>query len=124
MALRWKRPVTSAAASPTCSCSNIWRYFRKSSILIVTQEDLFNRRQDTLRDVFRFLGVDDTFVSTEFAGLVHESGARNGEEPVRDGPGKGPERGILRRLPLAVRPPAEKLVGAIVTSNVNVERPR
>ena len=91
--------------------------------MILTQEDLFNRRQDTLRDVFRFLGVDDTFVSTEFAGLVHESGAKTGEDPIRAGLARGPERGILRRLPPAVRRPAERIVGAIVTSDVKVERP-
>ena len=98
-------------------------YFPKASILIITQEDLFKRRQDTLRDVFRFLGVDDTFVSTEFAGLVHESGAKKVKTRFGLALARGPERGILRRLPPAVRRPAERIVGAIVTSNVKVERP-
>jgi hypothetical protein len=98
-------------------------YFPKSSILIITQEDLFNRRQDTLRGVFRFLGVDDTFVSREFDGLVHESGAKQVKTRFGLVLARGPERGILRRLPPVVRGPAERIVGAIVTSNVKIERP-
>jgi hypothetical protein len=97
------------------------KYFPKSSILILTQKDLFDRRQDTLRDVFRFLGVDDTFVSTEFAGLVFESSTKKAKNRLGLALARTRERGILRRLPPALRRPAERIVRSIVTSNV--ERP-
>jgi hypothetical protein len=43
------------------------RYFPPSRILVVAQEDLHRDRSGTLREVFRFLGVDDSFSANGFA---------------------------------------------------------
>jgi hypothetical protein len=41
--------------------------FDPSQLLVLTQEALSHERLDTLRTVFRFLGVDESFVSPRFA---------------------------------------------------------
>lgn len=50
------------------------RHFSESSILIVDSGDLRNARNETLRRVFRFLGVDDTFRSSVHDSVYHVSG--------------------------------------------------
>jgi hypothetical protein len=42
------------------------RYFDRSQLLVIDQHDLKTNRRRTLSDVFRFLGVDDTFRSPLF----------------------------------------------------------
>lgn len=93
-------------------------YFPKSNILIVTQEDLLERRQETLQDVFRFLGVDETIHSEEFSDLIHESSVKKSKNRIGSALAKGRERGMLRRLPPLVRGPAERIVRSIVTSRI------
>jgi hypothetical protein len=41
-------------------------HFRKEQIIVVDQADLHTKRQATLREIFAFLSVDDTFVSPRF----------------------------------------------------------
>jgi sulfotransferase family protein len=94
------------------------KYFPKSNILIVAQEDLYERRRSTLQEVFRFLGVDETFVSPGFADLVHETSDKKAKNRLGLVLARGPERGILRRLPPPLRRPAEALARTIVTSKV------
>ncbi len=48
-------------------------FFRKSNILIITLEDLYNQRIQTLRRVFRFLEVDEDFYCPRFQILKHDS---------------------------------------------------
>jgi len=48
-------------------------YFPKSHILIVTQEDLFHRRRQTLQEIFGFLNVDETFYSRKFFNVKHKT---------------------------------------------------
>jgi hypothetical protein len=43
------------------------RLFDRSQILVIDQQDLKARRPETLRETFRFLGVDESFESPEFA---------------------------------------------------------
>jgi len=47
--------------------------FPRSNILIVTSGNLRNHRQQTLQRIFRFLDVDDTFCSQDFAQVLHRS---------------------------------------------------
>lgn len=68
-------------------------YFDRSRILIVSSEDLETRRVDTLREVFRFLGVDDTFSSPSFSDRLNEAG----EHRLRTATGLRLEQ--LNRLP-------------------------
>lgn len=93
-------------------------YFPRANILVVTQEDLFDRRQQTLQAVFGFLGVDETFYTPRFCDLVHESTAKKAKNRLGLALAKGPERGVLRRLPAAVRRPAEQIIRTIVTSRL------
>ncbi len=51
--------------------SRYLRYYPLSRILVINQEDLLNRRRETLHRVFRFLGVDDTFISRRFQHSWH-----------------------------------------------------
>ena len=48
-------------------------YYSPRSILIITQENLLRRRGETLREVFRFLEVDDSFQSPRFAVTRHKT---------------------------------------------------
>lgn len=43
------------------------RYFDHDNILVIDQADLLNDRQSTLREIFSFLSVDVSFVSTGFS---------------------------------------------------------
>ena len=42
------------------------KVFDRSQLLVVDQHDLKTRRHETLREVFRFIGVDDSFESPSF----------------------------------------------------------
>lgn len=48
-------------------------YYQESHILLLTAERLRSHRQETLRQVFRFLGVDDGFQCDEYSRLLHSS---------------------------------------------------
>jgi hypothetical protein len=96
-------------------------YYAKENVLVLTQEDLFQRRKDTLQKIFRFLGVDDSFESEKFSELVHESSAKDAKNRLGLALAKGRERGIIRKLPAAIRRPAVKLVQSVTRSRI--ERP-
>lgn len=51
-------------------------YYPKSSILILDMMELQNNRQGTLKQVFQFLGVDDSFYCDEYSKVFHESSKR------------------------------------------------
>lgn len=48
-------------------------FYPRSSLLVLEQDDLLNRRAETLGEVFRFLGVDDSFWSQGYERLRHET---------------------------------------------------
>ena len=50
--------------------------FPHERILILGQDRLREERRETLREVFRFLGVDDAYWSPSFERLVHQTGRR------------------------------------------------
>jgi Sulfotransferase domain len=49
------------------------RLYPSSSLMIVDQVDLLERRHETLSEVFRFLGVDDSFWTPRYGRLRHET---------------------------------------------------
>lgn len=53
--------------------SQFLKYFPSSHILVLTQENLMLRRRETLREVFRFLDVNESFESPGFSRTLHES---------------------------------------------------
>jgi hypothetical protein len=97
-------------------------WFPASSILIVTHEDLLQRRRDTLRGVFRFLGVSETYESEDFSRLIHESSAKKTKNRLGLALTRTPPRGILRNLPPLVRAPAERLLRAVLITR-KIEKP-
>lgn len=48
-------------------------YYPLSRILIITTEDLYRHRRETLKHIFQFLGVDDTFYSNKFLEVKHQT---------------------------------------------------
>jgi hypothetical protein len=52
------------------------QHFRQEQIMVVDQADLLANRQTTLRDVFAFLSVDDSFVSPKFDEKINTSEER------------------------------------------------
>ena len=48
-------------------------YFPESNILITTLEDLHQQRLPTLKRIFRFLALDDSFHSPDFYRIKHQS---------------------------------------------------
>ncbi len=55
-------------------------HYRRDRILVVRHRDLLERRRETVRSVFAFLGVDDGFWSSEMDDLLHT--ARRDRPPV------------------------------------------
>jgi hypothetical protein len=49
------------------------RYFPPSNIFVITQEELYHRRFETLQMIFRYLGVDDSFFSPRFNLIIHKT---------------------------------------------------
>jgi hypothetical protein len=85
-------------------------YFPKSNILIIKAEDLYHYRIHTLKKVFRFLNVDDSFESYRFFFVWYKSkyrrrkgqfGLRLESSPLFKG---------IKRLPFEFIGPVEKLL--------------
>jgi hypothetical protein len=95
------RPLDVALAEPDSAYANRSHYWKQlerylecfdsSRILVVAREDLLRERAGTMREVFRFLGVDESFDSPQFS------------REWETGTGKG--RGRFRVLDRAVRIP-------------------
>jgi hypothetical protein len=51
-------------------------FYPMERILIITQEELLAKRIGTLKRVFRFLEIDESFKSKEFTKLFHRSGGK------------------------------------------------
>ena len=58
------------------------QFFPASNILIITQENLYRNRLQTLKEVFKFLNVDDSFYSPRFFKLKHRSSDRRRKNRV------------------------------------------
>lgn len=62
------------------------RYYPNPSILIITQEELYSNRGNALQEIFRFLGVDDTFSSSEFYEILNSSNEKRRQNKMIDRP--------------------------------------
>jgi hypothetical protein len=51
-------------------------YYSRESILIITAEELRNQRRQSLKTLFSFLGVDDSFYSPEYSKVFHKSSVK------------------------------------------------
>ncbi len=57
-------------------------YYPQDQVFVLTSDELRNDRQATLSRIFRVLGVDDAFVSTEFAQIHHRTLDRRRANPL------------------------------------------
>ncbi len=53
--------------------SQYLEFFPPSNILVITTEDLDHKRRFTLRMIFRFLNIEETFYTEEFQKIKHRS---------------------------------------------------
>ncbi len=72
--------------------------FSPHRILVLAQRRLRDERSETLRQVFRFLGVDDSFWSSSFGSLIHETRRRRTRNAAGRALGKVADP-LLKRLP-------------------------
>jgi Sulfotransferase family len=117
-----QRPLETALASPTGRYVALGRYwsrlqpflahFPPDRLLVVDQDELRRRRRETIRAIYRFAGLDESFSSPQFQ-----------REPNRTGR-MGRRRGLMfklrrlrvmrpsYRLPEGVKGTVERLAGA------------
>jgi len=84
------------------------QYYKQAQILILTQEEFARNRSQTLRRVFRFLSVDDSFESPEFSQMLNV-----GETMVTNPVGSALMKtihhaGVGSRLPPGIKSPIRK----------------
>lgn len=96
-------------------------YFPAEQMKVVAQEDMLLRRRDTLRDVFRFLGVDDSFDSQRFDHRKNMSSRKRRVEGKSRWLPRDPAPAPSGRLPWKLRAGAKRILYRPFT--VPVERP-
>jgi sulfotransferase family protein len=84
-------------------------HFPPSRILVVVQEELAARRRETLREVFGFLGVDDSFDTRRFAREMHRSGHKRRKTRLGQWVARAGGDRVLQRVPYRLRGYAEKV---------------
>jgi hypothetical protein len=85
-------------------------YFPQSHILILTREDLYRYRRETLQQVFRFLDVDDTFSPRRFSRIKHPSSHKRRNTSIGNFLARTPVMDAITRLPFGIRGKAETLL--------------
>jgi Sulfotransferase family len=95
------RPMTSAGFY-AMQLEQFLPYFLQDQILVVDNADLLSNRQDALRDIFRFLSVDDSFVSAQFAERLNTGTERRTYSKLII-PYRWIGRPVLQRLPPRLR---------------------
>lgn len=58
------------------------RCYPRAQLLVLYQEDLRDRRLATLQEIFRFLGVDESFSSPEFERISHRTADKRRLSPI------------------------------------------
>jgi len=119
---RDRRPIEdalAAARSPYVARSRyalaiepFLRRFPSSQLLVVSREELLERRRETVRAVYRFVGVDEGFWSEKAEGERYRGETTVARGPVAQLIARSPARALARRLPDAVKSSAERVVAA------------
>jgi len=86
------------------------RFFSKSNILIITAESLYHKRLKTLKQVFRFLNIDDSFHSGRFFFMWHKSSHKRRRTPCGLRLESLPIMNVMRLLPFEMRGALEKMI--------------
>lgn len=79
------------------------RWYPTSRILLVTAEELYGHRGETLRTVFRFLGVNDAFHSQGFLEIRHRSNVKRRKSATGAVIARAGGAALLARLPAEFR---------------------
>jgi hypothetical protein len=88
------------------------RSFDRSQLLVVSREELLERRRETVRAAYRFAGVDESFWSDKAEGERYRGEAKAARGPVAQLLARSPARALARRLPDAVKSGAERALAA------------
>jgi hypothetical protein len=96
-------------------------YYPLERILVVAQEDLLRRRRASLREIFRFLGVDDSVDSPQFDRLNNLSSSKRYVRRRRRWLPRNPAPAPFGRLPWNLRAPAKRIAYRPFTRKI--ERP-
>jgi sulfotransferase family protein len=78
-------------------------HFGLDQLLVLDQAQLLNDRQATVRQVFRFLGVDDGFASPAFDAEFNRGDGRRRLGSVGSRLRRSPAGALYRRMPASVR---------------------
>jgi hypothetical protein len=81
-------------------------HFGIDQVLVLDQADLRSDRLATIRRVFRFLGVDDGFTSSDFEAEFNQGERKRRLGPVAARLRRSPAKGVYERLPARVKPAA------------------
>jgi hypothetical protein len=84
-------------------------YFPRSQLFVLTQEALYARRRETLRQVFRFLGVDEDFYSWRFDHVKHLSSEKRRKTSLAVALSRPASR-LIERLPSRMQRPARLML--------------
>lgn len=87
-------------------------HFPRASLLVLTQEELLNRRRETVRAVYRFAGVDDSFWSPMAERERYGGEAKGGRARVLRRIAGRPGAAVARRLPDGVKWRLERLLSS------------
>ena len=91
-----------------CQLEQYLNYYPGSNISIIDSFDLKNKRQQTLRTIFRFLGVDDTFTCPDFFEIHRKSSEKKKKNIL----GK-----ILKRIQLLMPANLKSFIKKFLPSN-------
>jgi hypothetical protein len=93
-------------------------YFPPENILVVAQEDLYDRRPETLREVFSFLDVDPSFNSEDFSRLRNTSSEKRRRKRIELMLSSVRETETFQKLPPKLRRQFNKLLYLTFSSRV------
>jgi hypothetical protein len=119
-----RRPIDEALGDPNTAYVDRSRYwtqlerylahFDPERIMVVAQEDLHERRAETMREIFAFVGVDTGFTSEQFSREWETSKAKKGKFTLMDSAVRLPGLRALDRnfdrLPEQMRWMVEKVI--------------
>lgn len=86
------------------------KYFSKSSFYFMTAEDLCNQTEKTLQQLFKFLGVDDSFYDRRFSDLKHLTINRRRKNNFGKWLAKTSMMEAVEKLPFNIREKVKALV--------------
>ncbi len=95
--------------------------FPKSNVLIITVEDLYEHRQQTLQKIFNFLNVDETFYSNKFFKIKHKTTAKRRKNRLGLFLENLPVTNIIERFPPNFREYSKRMFFLPFSSSI--ERP-